>query len=266
MMSADKSKSVYMRKIFISNKLSVVGAAIVCIFILIAALGPMFISIPPDLIDYDNVLAPPSSINFFGTDQYGRDLFSRVISGARTSLGIGFIVVAFSTVLGETGRFAYGISFSNCCYGIGYNYWRRNKDFNYCHDDWLLDRYGKDRKGRDPLFKTKRLCNINPGFRGEMELYIVLSHLTQCFTSCFSKYNSILRHIILNTAGLSFIGVGVQPPISEWGLIISEGRQYIVSGQWWLVFFPGLAIMLTVTGLNLLGDGLRDICDPRQRR
>jgi peptide/nickel transport system permease protein len=72
--------------------------------------------------------------------------------------------------------------------------------------------------------------------------------------------------VVLNIAGLSFIGIGVKPPLPEWGTMISEGREFIISGQWWVVFFPGAAIIAVVMGLNLLGDGLRDILDPRQRR
>lgn len=285
MMSADKSKSVYMRKIFISNKLSVVGAVIVCIFILIAALGPMFISIPPDLIDYDNVLAPPSSINYFGTDQYGRDLFSRVISGARTSLGIGFIVVAFSTVLG------LGIgTVSGYLGGSIDNFIMRLVDLLMAFPSVIVAMVlatiigggvktliiammigswtGTARIARGETLSLKQSGYVtSTRALGGKWSYILFYHiLPNVLPPVLVSITLSFGNIILNTAGLSFIGVGVQPPISEWGLIISEGRQYIVSGQWWLVFFPGLAIMLTVTGLNLLGDGLRDICDPRQRR
>ena len=96
----DKSKQSHRKKIFLSNKLTVVGATIVFVFILIAILGPLLAPIPPDEINYHSILNSPSRAHYFGTDRYGRDLFSRVIYGARTSLSIGFIVVIFSTLLG----------------------------------------------------------------------------------------------------------------------------------------------------------------------
>lgn len=281
----NNNKFGYIKKIFISNKLSLVGAIIVLIFIFVVIFGSIFATIPPDSIDYDNILSPPSSTNYFGTDQYGRDLFSRVVFGARTSLGIGFLVVTFSTIFG-------------LCIGTvsGYlggkidNFIMRLVDLLMAFPAVIIAMVlatiigggiktlimamlisswtgtARIARGETLSLKQSGYVTATRALSGGW-VYILFYHiLPNVLPPILVSATLSFGNIILNTAGLSFIGVGVQPPISEWGLIISEGRQYIVTGQWWLIFFPGLAIMLTVTGLNLLGDGLRDIFDPRQRR
>lgn len=284
-MTMDKNKKSYLKKIFISNKLSVAGAAIVITFILIAVLGPIFVSIPPDAIDYDNILSSPSGTNYFGTDQYGRDLFSRVIYGARTSLGIGFFVVTVSTVIGlcaGTVSGYFGGSFDNflmrivdllmafpsvivaMVLTIAMGGGVKTLIIAMLISSWTGT--ARIARGETLSLKQSGYVTATRGIGGKWS-YILFYHiLPNVLPPVLVSATLSFGNIILNTAGLSFIGVGVQPPISEWGLMISEGRQYIVSGQWWLVFFPGLSIMLIVMGLNLLGDGLRDLLDPRQRR
>ena len=284
-MLSNKSKFTYMRKVFKSNKLSLVGAVIVLIFLLIVAFGPIFAKIPPDLIDYDNILSSPSNTNYFGTDQYGRDLFSRVIFGARTSLSIGLVVVTFSTILG----LCVG-TISGYLGGSFDNFIMRLVDLLMAFPSVIVAMVlatimgggikiliiamlisswtGTARIARGETLSLKQSGYI----KGTQALggkwnYILFHHiLPNVLPPVLVSATLSFGNIILNIAGLSFIGIGVQAPLSEWGLIISEGREYIVTGQWWLVFFPGLAIVLTVIGLNLLGDGLRDILDPRQRR
>ncbi len=284
-MLSSKSKFSYTRKIFMSNKLSVVGAVIVLLFLIIVAFGPLFAKIPPDIVDYDNILSSPSKINYFGTDQYGRDLFSRVIYGARTSLSIGFLVVTFSTVLG----LCIG-TISGYLGGSFDNFIMRLVDLLMAFPSVIVAMVlatiigggiktliiamlisswtGTARIARGETLSLKQSGYVNATRAlGGRWSYILFHHvLPNVLPPVLVSATLSFGNIILNTAGLSFIGIGVQAPISEWGLIISEGREYIVTGQWWLVFFPGLAIMLTVIGLNLLGDGLRDIFDPRQRR
>lgn len=284
-MNIERNKLSYLIKIFTSNKLSIAGAAIVIIFILIAALGPIFVTIPPDVINYENILSSPSNTNYFGTDQYGRDLFSRVIYGARTSLGIGFLVVTLSTVIGLCIGIVSGYlggSFDNIIMrivdllmafppvivamvlAIAIGGGIKTLIIAMLISSWTGT--ARIARGETLSLKQSGYVTATVGIGGKWS-YILFYHiLPNVLPPVLVSATLSFGNIILNTAGLSFIGIGVQPPISEWGLIISEGRQYIVSGQWWLVFFPGLSIMLTVIGLNLLGDGLRDILDPRQRR
>lgn len=280
-----KSKWYYYRKIFLTNRLSLTGMIIVVLFILIAIFGQSLAPYSPTDSDYDAILDPPSAAHIFGTDQFGRDVLCRVTAGCRTSLTIGLAVVAVSTAIG-------------LLVGIISGYIGGNPDTLIMRAVDLLMAFppviiamvlatimgggmqtliiamlisswtGTARLARGETLSMKQsgFISITRTF-GAGDAYILWHHiLPNIIPTVLVSMTLSFGNIVLNTAGLSFIGIGVKPPTPEWGLIISEGREYIVSGQWWLIFFPGLAIMLTVAGLNLLGDGLRDILDPRQRR
>jgi peptide/nickel transport system permease protein len=284
-MSNGISKYKYLYMVFMSNKLSVVGALIVIIFLMVGIFGPLFVPYSPEEMDYNNTLSAPSSAHIFGTDEFGRDLMCRVIYGARVSITIALIVILLSRVIG----IILGI-ISGYAGGI---------------IDTIIMRFVDLFMAFPPVVIAMVMATIMGG--GMKTLIIALSismwtgvaRLARGETLSIKQNNYILAtkaigggkmhtmwhhilpnifppilisstlsfgRVVLSTAGLSFIGIGIQPPIPEWGLIISNGRQFIVSGEWWLVFFPGLAIMITVMGLNLLGDGLRDIFDPKERK
>ncbi|MDR5694203.1 MAG: ABC transporter permease [Armatimonadota bacterium] len=265
------------------NPLSLAGLAIIGLLICVAALAPLLAPYDPLRTDIANRLAPPSSHHLFGTDQLGRDVFSRVLYGARISLRIAILTALISTVIG----FPVGI-FS------GY--------FRGRVDDLLM-------RVTDMFMAFPRLVlamAIAAALRPTLENVVIAialagwptyARLARSVTMAIreevyveaaqavgaSTSRILLRHIlpgvvspviiqvsldmggiILTAAGLGFIGFGAQPPTPEWGLMISEGRNYI-PGQWWLSTFPGLAISLVVLGFNLLGDGIRDVLDPRLR-
>jgi len=281
----DTSRYHYTRKVFFSNYLSVVGAVIVIAFVLIGVFGRGIVPYAPDQMDYSSMIAAPSSDHIFGTDQFGRDVFSRVICGAGISLGVGLVVIGFSTAIGML----VGV-LSGYLGGKIDTFLMRLVDLFMAFPPVVvamvlatilgggiktlvialsLSRWcGTARLARGEVLSVK-----NSGFikasraAGAGWLYITWHHILPNIISPILVSSTLsFGRIVLSTAGLSFIGVGAQPPIPEWGTMICEGREYIVSGQWWLVFYPGMAIMITVMGLNLLGDGLRDILDPRQRR
>jgi len=272
-------------KVFMLNRMSVVGAVIVILFFIVGAIGNWIAPYSPYETDYSQTLRPPSRAHPFGTDAFGRDVLSRVICGARISLGIALAVTSLSVclglIIGTISGFIGGML------------------------DTLIMRVVDLFMAFPPIIVAMVLATILGGSIRTVIIALVLSSWTgtarlvrgevlaiksQVFIRATrvigaTKWHIMLHHvlpnaippvlvsstlsfgrIVLTTAGLSFIGVGVQPPLPEWGCMISEGREFIVSGQWWLVFFPGLAIMITVMGLNLFGDGLRDILDPRQRR
>jgi len=265
------------------NPLSLAGLAIIGLLVCVAVLAPLLAPYDPLRTDIANRLAPPSRAHLFGTDQLGRDVFSRILYGARISLRIAILTALISTAIG----FPVGIL-------SGY--------FRGRVDDLLM-------RVTDMFMAFPRLIlamAIAAALRPTLENVVIAialagwptyARLARSVTLAIreevyveaaqavgaSTSRILLRHIlpgvvspviiqvsldmggiILTAAGLGFIGFGAQPPTPEWGLMISEGRNYI-PGQWWLSTFPGLAISLVVLGFNLLGDGIRDVLDPRLR-
>ncbi len=245
----------------------------------------------PSLVPYDPLetnaaigLQPPSWDHWFGTDNVGRDVFSRVIVATRLDLSISVAAVALSFVIG---------SILGCIAG----YWGGWPDI-------ILNRI-LDTVMAFPLFVlamgiVAALGNtieniiyataiINIPFyarlvRAEVNIRRDAGFVRAAKLSGNSDFRILAVHIfpntlppmmvqvslnlgwaILNAAGLSFIGLGVRPPTAEWGIMVAEGANFIVSGEWWLAVFPGLWLMIAVFTFNLLGDGLRDIVDPRKR-
>jgi len=283
MMKSNKYKYIY--KVFLSNKLSVIGALIVIIFLLVGFVGPFIVPYSPETMDYSNVLSAPTFKHLFGTDEFGRDLMSRVVYGARVSITIGLIVILISRIIGIILGIIAGYSG-----GVFDDIIMRFVDLFMAFPPVVIAMViatimgggvktliialsismwtGVARLARGETLSIKQNEYIlSTKAVGGSKFHIMWHHiLPNILPPILISSTLSFGRIVLSTAGLSFIGVGVQPPIPEWGLIISNGREYIVSGEWWLVFFPGLAIMITVMGLNLLGDGLRDIFDPKERK
>jgi len=272
-------------KVFASNRMSIIGATIVVAFLIVGAFGHWITPHSPYETSYREMLASPSSEHPFGTDDFGRDVLSRVISGAGISLGIGLAVSLLSTGLGVT----IG-TISGFVGGTLDTLVMRVADLFMAFPPVIVAMVlatilgGSVRTliialavsswtGTARLARGEALSIRSQGFIratraiGCRRGYTLFHHvLPNVIPPVLVSATLSFGRIVLSTAGLSFIGVGVQAPLPEWGRMISEGREFIVSGQWWLVFFPGLAIITVVMGLNFLGDGLRDILDPRQRR
>jgi peptide/nickel transport system permease protein len=245
----------------------------------------MIAPFPPDHVDYGKPLAPPSLVHLFGTDDFGRDVFSRVIHGARISLGIGLAVAFISTLIGLISGMISGF-----LGGSVDTFIMRAVDLFMAFPPVIVAMVLATMMGSGMV--TLMIALTISGWTGASRLArgealsLKNSDFIRASKAIGCRGWHLIRHhafpnilppvlisstltfgrVVLNIAGLSFIGIGVKPPLPEWGTMISEGREFIVSGQWWVVFFPGAALITVVMGLNLLGDGLRDILDPRQRR
>lgn len=268
------------------NKMAVLGLGILIVLILAALFADQ-------LADYDTVvikqnlverLQAPSSKHWLGTDEFGRDIFARIVHGARVSLKVGIIAVSISIIFGGIlGAIAgyYG--------GILDNFIMRAMDIFLAVPGILLAIAIVSALGPSIINLMIAISISSIPRYARIVRASVLSIRDQEFIEAAkaigaSNTRIIFRHIIpnslapvivqgtlgvasaiLSTAGLSFIGLGIQPPAPEWGSMLSGGRQYL-RYAWWVTTFPGVAIMITILSLNLLGDGLRDALDPRLKQ
>lgn len=264
--------------------LAKVGLALIGIFLFLALFGPLLSPYDPLSQMLHERFLPPSPQHLFGTDQLGRDIFSRVLYGSRISLVMGIAVTAILFVVGTTlgllaGFFggkvdeilmrmtdmimafpslvlamavaaALGPSLFNTMVTIAFVAWPRYA-----------------RLARASCLQVKEEAYIEAARAiGVSDARIIFSHIMPMIISPIIVQATInLGGVILLAAGLGFLGLGAQPPAPEWGLMISEGRRFIAN-QWWVAGFPGIMIMIVVLGFNLLGDCLRDIFDVRMRR
>lgn len=261
-----------------------VGAVITVAFAVSAIFAPWIAPRDPIAQDLTKALRPPSAQFILGTDEFGRDISSRIIFGARISFMIGFISVGISTLLGTlSGSVAgfYG--------GIWDSLISRLMDMLLAFPGILLALTIVAVLGPN-LLNTMIAVGISstPYYTRVTRSVVLASRETDKVLAAralgASDMRVVFRHIvpdvvpaiivvatlglgwaILTAAGLSYLGLGAQPPTPEWGAIIAAGRVY-VSQAWWLSTFPGLAIVLLVLGVNLLGDGLRDVLDPKIAR
>jgi peptide/nickel transport system permease protein len=266
----------------VANRLALVGLVILDGFIVAGLGGERLVPHSPTAIDVPNRLQPPSPRHLFGTDDLGRDVFSRVVVGARVSLQVGFIAVGISLVAGVT-------------LGLLAGFYRRLDDVVMRVMDMLF--------AFPPiLLAIAILAILGPGIRNAMIAIgivftpifarvtrgSVLSVREEVYVRAARSLGAsdsrlISRHVlpnvmapiivlttvylafaILNEAALAFLGLGTQPPDPSWGVMLFQGREYM-RHAWWIAVFPGLAIFVIVAAINFDGDALRDALDPRQR-
>jgi len=243
--------------------------------------APLIAPYNPSEIQAWQVLSPPSGAHWFGTDELGRDVFTRVLYGARISLKVGFIAIGIAIVLGAAVGLAAGYYG-----GLVDTLLMRSVDIMLCFPAFFLILaiitflepsiwYIMAVIGLTGWMGVARLTRAEVLAIREMD-YIMAARCIGC-----SDIRIILRHIlpnalspllvaatlgiagaILTESALSFLGIGVQPPTPSWGNILTSGKDYI-EFAWWLSLFPGLAILVTVLAYNLLGEGIRDALDPR---
>ncbi|WNJ91000.1 ABC transporter permease [Bosea sp. 685] len=257
------------------------GAFALCV---LAVIGPWIVPYDPIASDVPNALLPPSATYWAGTDQLGRDVFSRLIVAARLDLAIAASAVTLSFVIGA-------VVGALCGYAGGRldRYVGRFVDVLMAFPLFVLAMAMVAALGNrvENIVIATAIINLpfyirfaraevnvrrNAGWVeaaracGDSHVSVVLRFLLPNVLPAMAVQVSLnLGWAILNAAGLSFIGLGVSAPTPEWGIMVAEGARFISTGKWWLVAFPGLALMLTVLCFNLLGDGLRDILDPRMR-
>ena len=265
------------------SRLNVAGVAIVALVLLLAVFGPLIAPQNPDQINLFAVLQPPSVHYWFGTDNLGRDLFSRVLVGTRISVEVAVIILSLSVLFGT----ALGIV-SGLAGGLADEIVMRVTDLFLAFPGFILAAAIAATLGPSLQHTVLALAVVFwPWYtrliRGQVlslrdrefvlaarvaragTLWIATRHIARNVLSILVVQVSLdVGYAILATSSLSFLGLGAQPPSPEWGAIIAEGRSYIQTAWWWSTF-AGIALALTVLGFNLLGDGLRDWIDPRLR-
>ncbi len=271
------------------------GGAIVLFVVLCALLAPSIAPHSPLEISLQHKLEPPGATFWFGTDQAGRDVFSRILWGARPSLQVGMVAVVIGTLGGVTlGLFAgfhsggwfeqAAMRILDAMAAIPLLIWAiavvgivgvdpvHLGPFTFQNEIKLMLLLGllyipglgrlthasAKAESRGDYVAARRL-------QGVAEWRIMVGDvLPNCLAPVIVQATLLVAVGIIVEAAVSFVGLGVQPPASSWGTMLAEARNFLFSGDWWLSLFPGLAISLTVIGFNLLGDGLRDVLDPRR--
>ena len=267
-----------------ANPVTAIGFAIILSLVAMALLAPLVAPYGETEFDPAGVLAPPSASHFFGTGTFGEDIFARILFGARYDLLIGFGAVAIGMLLGCTLGAVAGFlggpldevimrvmdmlsAFPGFILAMGIAGALGPSLRNLVIAISLVNVpiYARLMRGSFLVVKESQYAMAAIGI-GAHPLRILTWHLLpNTWTPIFVQATLQFGYAILDAAGLSFIGLGVRLPTPEWGVMMSLGIERIISGQWWVSFFPGLAIAIAVMGFNLIGDGLRDLLDPRRR-
>lgn len=263
--------------------LAALGAAIIVVWVLLAIFAPWVAPYAPDALDLSARLQPPNAVHWLGTDELGRDGFSRILYGARISLTAGVIVVTVGALLGAliggvagyAGRWlddalmrltdlvlcfppiilalaiaaALGIGTTNTVIAMLVVWWPK---FARLTRSLVLQQRSQE------YVTAAVVAGFGPG-------RILLRHIIPNSVGPLIVLVTLdIGHAIITFAGLSFLGLGVVPPTPEWGSMVADGRQLVA--QWWVSAFPGLAILTVVMGFNFMGDGVRDWLDPKSRQ
>ncbi len=253
-------------------------------FVLLAIFGDAIAPYNPIATNSAIAFRPPSWNHWFGTDQLGRDILSRVIVATRLDLGIAVLAVAMSFVVGSAMGTCAGyfggwpdriisrlvdtlMAFPLFVLAMGMVAALGNTIENIIYATAIINLPLYTRVVRSEILVQRQAGFVEAArLVGNGDWRIMARHLFPNVLPVMMVHVSLnMGWAILNAAGLSFIGLGVQPPTPEWGIMVAEGANYIISGRWWLALFPGAVLMLAVFCFNLLGDGLRDLIDPRMR-
>jgi peptide/nickel transport system permease protein len=266
------------------NKAALVGMSVVVLLVIVAVLAPVLAPYDPNQTNMTQRLKGPSSAHPLGTDNFGRDMLSRIIYGSRISLYVGFVAVGigaiFGGILGAIGGYyggrldnfimrcmdvllaipqiilaiaivgALGTSLLNLMIAVGIS---------------QLPRYARVVRASALTVRGQEFVEAAKAV-GASDARIILENiLPNCMAPIIVQSTLGVAQAILSAAALSFLGLGIQPPTAEWGSMLSSGRQFLRQAPY-LTFFPGLAISVVVLALNIFGDGLRDSLDPKLRQ
>ena len=269
------------------NKLSLLSLIVLILLVVMAILAPWIVPYPEDIADETHItekFQEPSSEHWMGTDELGRDVFSRVVYGARVSILNGILAVAVALLIGVplgaiAGSFGgwiddllmritdvflsfpplllaivlvalLGSSLTNAILAIAISWW-----------PW----YTRLVRGQAISIKERKFVQAAETI-GTSRTKIIFKHIIpNCISPVIVQASMDIGGVILTVAGLSFLGLGAQLPTPEWGLMISMGRRFFPD-SWWYCIFPGIAIFITVLCFNLLGDAIREILDPKTRK
>lgn len=272
------------RHVVLGNPLNVVAFGLFAMIVLIALLAPSLVPHDPLRTNFTQALQGPSTQFWFGTDQLGRDIFSRVMVATRLDLMIAFGAVILSCAIGSMIGAMIGY-----WGGIGDGVVSRMVDVLMAFPLFVLAMAMVAALGNTVANVVYATAIVNLPFyirlaRNEIRVRRSLGYVEAARVGGSGDWRILTRFLlpnmaaplviqasvnlgwaVLNAAGLSFLGLGVRAPTPEWGIMVAEGARFIASGQWWVAAFPGLALMITVFVFNLMGDALRDILDPRMR-
>lgn len=277
----DSKYTLYLWK---RSPLSMIGLAIVAALIVVAVLAPYIAPYDPIEQNLSMRLSPPSSSHIFGMDTLGRDIFSRVVYGCRITLEIAFVITLIGgsagSLVGVIAGYSGGkvdealmrvtdmfLAFPRLILALAFAAALGPSLVNMIIAisivDWPI--YARLARGQALSAKREDFVEAARAMGAGTWRIIFLHVLPVCLSPIIVQITLRLGDVILTAAGLGFLGLGAQPPIPEWGVMVSDGRNFIMT-EWWIATFPGFAIMTVVLGFNLLGDGVRDIMDPRLRR
>jgi peptide/nickel transport system permease protein len=265
------------------NPLAMVGLAIILVLLVVAALAPWLAPHSPFDGQLDNRLQPPSALHWMGTDELGRDILSRVIHGARITLVIVLLVAVIAAPLGLvlgavagyfggwTDRVLMGVtdiflSMPRLILALAFvaalGPGIENAVIAIAITAWPV--YARIARAEVLTFRNADFIAAVQMQGASAARIIGLHVIPLCLSSTIVRVTLDMAGIILTAAGLGFLGLGAQPPMPEWGAMISRGRAFVLD-QWWVATMPGFAIVVVSLGFCLFGDGLRDVLDPRQR-
>jgi peptide/nickel transport system permease protein len=281
-----KQESLVKRLWYLAHKnpLSLISLGLFSVYLFIALTATYWVPFEPLASNTAIALEAPSYTHWFGTDHLGRDVFSRVMVATRLDLGIAFLAVAISFIIGTTlGSIAayFGgwyeriicrvgdivLAFPLFVLAMGIVAVMGNSLINVIYATAIINIpfYIRIARAEVSLQRDKQYVQAAL-LSGNSHIRTLTYHIfPNCLPNLVVQISTNMGWAILNAAGLSFIGLGVRPPAAEWGILVAEGADYIISGQWWLVLFPGFILMLAVFSFNLLGDTLRDLVDPQKR-
>jgi len=272
------------RYVLTENPVTLGAFVLLLAFVVLAVLGPTLAPHDPLASNAARKLEAPSRAHWFGTDQVGRDILSRVMVATRLDFAISLSAVALSFALGSVAGACAGffggwterlvsrvvdtiMAFPLFVLAMAIVAALGNTVANVVYATAIINLPFYARMARAETnvrreagyVEAARLCGNGPA-------RVLAFHIfPNCLPPMMVQLSLNMGWAILNAAGLSFIGLGVQPPVPEWGIMVADGAAFMVSGEWWVALFPGLALMLAVFCFNLLGDALRDIIDPRRR-
>lgn len=266
---------------FKRNPMAVCGLAIIILLLLVAAFAPLIAPFDPLAQALDKRLLPPSATNWFGTDALGRDIFSRIVYGTRITLVIVLLVVVtvgpFGLLIGAVSGYFGGwvdrllmritdvfLAFPRLVLALAFvaalGPGIVNAIIAIAITTWPP--YARVARAETMVIRNQDYIEAMR-LQGASRARIIWKHVVpMCMPSLIVRTTFDMAGIILTAAGLGFLGLGAQPPMPEWGAMISAGREQIFD-QWWVATFPGIAICIVALGFNLLGDGLRDVMDAR---
>ncbi|GAA0372885.1 ABC transporter permease [Bacillus horti] len=267
-----------------SNKVALIGGYLIILFILIALIGPYFTVYEYDKVDYSLRLLPPSTDHWFGTDHNGRDIFTRVIHGMPISLYVGFLSVLLGGIIGIPLGIVSGyyggkidalimrimdilLAFPGILLALALVSVLGSSLNNVIIAVGIFSVPAFARIVRGSTLATKKLEYIDAvRALGATDLRIIFRHILPNIMSPIIVQATLrIATAILAASGLSFLGMGAQPPTPEWGAMLSDGRRVLFDFPH-VAFFPGLAIVLVVLVFNIFGDGLRDALDPKMKK